>query len=265
MHRQPPLFPIPVCRKDPFLGQYCSHFYYTTWWGNFCFWCKISSICLWHSDLPRRRQREQPPGIVDLAACTRVIYDWLLRNSLALDSNKSEAYMFGVSRRVQSLYKEYHSSDSGWCINNSVGSHQEPWHHNWHVTDIRLTHKEHLQDFIRPHMRFSASTSGYGSGDRKCSGLYHCQLSVGLLQCASSQHVWVEPGQFAMCVELFCSGGDRHMPSISHQTSSYRTAVAAHFDMDQLQDFDTCPQSQNKLIETLSTFKGQLKKYLFDL
>ena len=39
----------------------------------------------------------------NLAACTSAVYDWLLHNRLALNSDKSEATMYGTASRVQSL------------------------------------------------------------------------------------------------------------------------------------------------------------------
>ena len=42
-------------------------------------------------------------AISNLAACTSVVYDWLLHNRLALNPDKSEAAMYGTASRVQSL------------------------------------------------------------------------------------------------------------------------------------------------------------------
>ena len=86
---------------------------------------------------------------VNLAACTRSIYEWLLHNSLALNPNISEACMFGINRRVQSLKRAtvaYHPSYGGWCINNSLVSHQERPRHNRHNTGVRPAHEKPLQD-----------------------------------------------------------------------------------------------------------------------
>ena len=88
-----------VCCRDPFSGLIKAgkqiSLYYTTWWGNFCFWCKISLIHRRHSDILHRQQWEQPSGLMDLAACTQSIYNWL--RTLVLNPDKSEACMFGYS------------------------------------------------------------------------------------------------------------------------------------------------------------------------
>ena len=159
---------------------------------------------------------------MDLAACNRNIYDWLPYNSLVFDPDKLEACMFGVSRRVQSL-KSTTTQVTVSGVSISMSDHFK----SFGVTsDMSLTFDQHTRKicktsyfYIRGFRQVRAATD-QSITNAVTSDLYHRQIQAGLLQCASSRHVWVEPRQVAPCPELPCLGGDRHTPSRSHQTSS---------------------------------------------
>ena len=112
--------------------------------------------------------------------------------------DKSEACIFDISSRVQSLKITVDGASIILSVTSIASAPQSTYYWRW------TAHKKHLQDLVLSYTRFST----HGSFDCKCRALCHCRLQTVLLQCASSRHVWIKFWQNTTCPELPGTGGD---------------------------------------------------------